>query len=482
MGADGMVQLFLTADSHLDMVQLVKQMEAMGLEPEVLYHEHKVLCSAPLSEVERRIPCLCTAERVFLCLRREALSEEHPLLSKEGEPDYGELQRWVRTADWATAVERMSQLHGRAANPAPADVKLHPAWRWHVDCRRRGPRGSRVRGVDNLAAKQSVRQALHEVLDPLGVEHDSKTPTMTVFVFLSPHVGLLGVPVFQRHIRQGRFPHKGLHHATAWGLALTARLKPGEVVVDPMAGKGISLLEAAAYWPDCVYVGVEVDPEQLGKAYENVAANPEARCELLLGDARCLPLAPGSADVLICDLPYGRQYSEHSSIPELYRSVLRSLSVVLRPGGRAVLITSEEHAQALCDAAVDDTDESSGGDVIPVASTVGAPPRDQRRLGEVASLVDGAAGGAAAAAAAAAATSAESLRGAAVLPFRFGGHKDRQRCALCCFVRGTLSREEAEALFDFKLARGLENSELTWKDLKPSMVPYQPWRSSSVGH
>jgi len=174
-GLDAMTAATSEFDNHAYAVWV----KAMGLEPEVLYHEHKVLCSAPLAEIERKIPCLCTAERVFLLLRRENLTDEHSLLCQEGQPDYTELQRWALEADWATATEHMNRLHGRTGGSKLVKSKPQPAWRWHVDCRRRGPRGSRVRGVDNLVAKQRVREALHEVLDPMGIEHDSKAPTMT---------------------------------------------------------------------------------------------------------------------------------------------------------------------------------------------------------------------------------------------------------------------------------------------------------------
>mmetsp|Transcript_42100 Transcript_42100/g.98759 ORF Transcript_42100/g.98759 Transcript_42100/m.98759 type:complete len:89 (-) Transcript_42100:15-281(-) len=80
---------------------------------------------------------------------------------------------------------------------------------------------------------------------------------------------------------------------------------PGEVVLDPMVGKAITLLEAADYWPCCSFIGADMDLDQLLQAQENASANPAASCSLAYADARVLPLADGRVDAVICDMPYG---------------------------------------------------------------------------------------------------------------------------------------------------------------------------------
>eukprot|EP00928_Gymnodinium_smaydae_P028603 TRINITY_DN21771_c0_g5_i1.p1 TRINITY_DN21771_c0_g5~~TRINITY_DN21771_c0_g5_i1.p1 ORF type:complete len:444 (+),score=65.97 TRINITY_DN21771_c0_g5_i1:53-1384(+) len=425
-----MVKLFLTADANLALSRLAKQMEALGIATEVLWQEHKIFCEVSLADIEQKIRCLNSVERVFLCLHRETLHEHHELV-QDG-PNYALMQQWVRDADWTGALGNMNALHGKA------DVQsVGAGWRWHVDCRRRGGAGSNVRSFDNLVAKQNIREALHAVLGPLGCEHDHLSPTMTVFMILSQQVALLGVPIFQRLVKKGSFPHKGLHHATAWGLALTARLQPGEVVLDPMAGKGIILLEAASFWPECTFIGVEIDTEQLEKARENVVALQTSQCAFLRGDARSLPLIVGSVDVAMCDLPYGRQHGNASDFPTLYACVMSSLVRVLRPGGRAVLLTSEEHKDIL----------------LTAAREAGGPGSMQ--------LVES-------------------------LPLRFGGYRDRQSCSMCCFRRvgdeahGQSDHVRSESVadcFDLRLARDLaEGTELSWKDVKPSVSLYKPWK------
>mmetsp|Transcript_35700 Transcript_35700/g.71994 ORF Transcript_35700/g.71994 Transcript_35700/m.71994 type:complete len:86 (-) Transcript_35700:13-270(-) len=84
-----------------------------------------------------------------------------------------------------------------------------------------------------------------------------------------------------------------------------------------MAGKGIVLLETATFWPESLFVGVDSDPEQLRKAWANAdAIGAGSRCSLVLGDARSLPLADGSADVGLRDLPYSLQHGDIASKPQ----------------------------------------------------------------------------------------------------------------------------------------------------------------------
>eukprot|EP00449_Zooxanthella_nutricula_P066149 CAMPEP_0198557092 /NCGR_PEP_ID=MMETSP1462-20131121/87999_1 /TAXON_ID=1333877 /ORGANISM="Brandtodinium nutriculum, Strain RCC3387" /LENGTH=169 /DNA_ID=CAMNT_0044287855 /DNA_START=81 /DNA_END=586 /DNA_ORIENTATION=+ len=169
-----MVHIFFSADSKLEMAKLSGRLQAMGIEIESFWHDHKILCNVPLDDVQRKVRCLTTAERALLCLRCERLGE--------ATPEYNEVRQWVLDADWSAAIANLDELHAQPSGQP---------WRWHVECKRLGPRGSRVRGMDTLVLKQTVREALHEALAGLGCRHDSVNPTMTVFLFLSPTLGLL---------------------------------------------------------------------------------------------------------------------------------------------------------------------------------------------------------------------------------------------------------------------------------------------------
>ena len=149
-----------------------------------------------------------------------------------------------------------------------------------------------------------------------------------------PCSGRLGVRTYT--------PVPTLHGPLGWALASLAEVQPGATVMDPMVGRGGLLIEAALVQPRGLYVGCDRNAEQLAGAVANAAAAREhtpsmPQLALLLADATRLPMDDASVDVVLCDLPFGRQHGKRDG---LYESVLGEIRRVLRPGGVAVLLTT----------------------------------------------------------------------------------------------------------------------------------------------
>jgi 23S rRNA G2445 N2-methylase RlmL len=91
-------------------------------------------------------------------------------------------------------------------------------------------------------------------------------------------------------------------------------------------------------------IGGDADPEALRAARSNLSAVRENRSgsSLHLWDARSLPVRCGALDVVVCNLPFGKQIGTHTGNPALYGQFFEQMIRVLRPGGRAVLLTSEK--------------------------------------------------------------------------------------------------------------------------------------------
>ncbi|MFO8007731.1 MAG: arsenite methyltransferase [Candidatus Brocadiia bacterium] len=113
-----------------------------------------------------------------------------------------------------------------------------------------------------------------------------------------------------------------------------ASLKPGEVVLDLGSGAGLDVFVAARkVGPTGRAIGVDMTPAMVGKARANTVAFGERtglqNVELRLGEIEHLPVADGSADVVISNCVINLSPDK----PQVWREVAR----VLRPGGRAAV-------------------------------------------------------------------------------------------------------------------------------------------------
>ena len=127
-------------------------------------------------------------------------------------------------------------------------------------------------------------------------------------------------------------------------------VKPGDTVVDLGTGCGIIGLVLLLTRTVGSVLGLEIQPYLADLAVRNAVLNGfQNRMRVIVGDIRHPPLAPGKADLVVCNPPYRTSLSgrinpdsekaiaRHEIMVSL-GEIIRAGSVILRPKGRLAII------------------------------------------------------------------------------------------------------------------------------------------------
>lgn len=119
-----------------------------------------------------------------------------------------------------------------------------------------------------------------------------------------------------------------------------AKIRDGDVVLDPFCGAATMLVETAVAVPSARPVGSDLDRAALTAATANLPLVPGGR--VVRADAAHLPFADRSVDRIVTNMPFGKRVGSHTGNLALYPAFAGELARVLRLDGRAVLMTEEK--------------------------------------------------------------------------------------------------------------------------------------------
>jgi tRNA (guanine6-N2)-methyltransferase len=120
-----------------------------------------------------------------------------------------------------------------------------------------------------------------------------------------------------------------------------AKPNPGDVFYDPFCGAATILVEAAARDAGLVVLGSDISSGALRASAANHPLFPSGH--LFSADATALPLAAGSVDRVVSNIPFGKRIGSHTANLGLYPGLLSEVGRVLRIDGRAVLLTDDKN-------------------------------------------------------------------------------------------------------------------------------------------
>jgi tRNA (guanine6-N2)-methyltransferase len=276
-------------------------------------------------EIDERLLGLRTTEDVFL------LAWGTDQLTHRAE-DLESIRRWTaRDADWTTLL----RLH-HALRPKP---KGRPTYR--LITQMEGQHGYLRRD-----ARKALAQGLTKVV-PDSWKPAEENAAVEFWLTIQGSQAVCGLRLSDRDMRHRTYKleHRpaSLRPTIAAAMVRLAEARPRHVVLDPMCGAGTLLAERLAVAQrvrgGCAPVwGGDLDFGAVRAAAVNLRRLGPAL--LARWDATRLPLASGEVDRIISNPPFGKQLSSPEAVGPLYAAMLRDYDRVLRPGGRAVLLTS----------------------------------------------------------------------------------------------------------------------------------------------
>ncbi len=132
----------------------------------------------------------------------------------------------------------------------------------------------------------------------------------------------------------------GLNATIAYAMHRLSGLREQDRVFNPMCGSGTLLIERALLGPQAAMVGVDISPEALACARQNMAA---ARREIEVAqiDALHTGLPERSFDLVVADVPWGDAVGSHGDNAALYPAFLQEMDRLTARAGRLCLLTHE---------------------------------------------------------------------------------------------------------------------------------------------
>lgn len=233
----------------------------------------------------------------------------------------------------------------------------------------KGPRRLVVSVAGKNFQRQDLARFLTKAMSERGYEFDDEIED-EVWMFCIDESWYFGLPLFkartQREDSRSEERAGSLPPTIAAALAFAAMPKDDDLVLDPTCGSGTLLSELRPFAPGASLIGCDIDKNAVRIASQNLSLSSETLPEtskapvFIHGDSRDLETLLGQSDanesvgkisLVVSNLPFGVQFGDRASNPELYRALFESCAKVAdrNRNWRGLFLTSdtESFEQAL---------------------------------------------------------------------------------------------------------------------------------------
>ncbi len=132
----------------------------------------------------------------------------------------------------------------------------------------------------------------------------------------------------------------GLNATIAYAVFKLAGVREQDRIFNPMSGSGTLLIERDLLGPSAALVGVDIDPDAVRCAQQNIEA-AKRTIEVALIDALDTGLPPRSFELIVADLPWGDAITVRGGNEALYTAFLKEMYRLCSRQGRLVVLTHE---------------------------------------------------------------------------------------------------------------------------------------------
>lgn len=220
-----------------------------------------------------------------------------------------------------------------------------------------GPRRLVVTVAGKQFQRQDLARFLNKAMSERGYEFDDQVED-EVWMFTIDESWYFGLPLFKArnmsHRNERAEEREGaLPPPIAAAMAFASVPRPDDVVLDPTCGSGTLLAEFYSYSPQATLIGCDIDANAISVARKNLSGVANAR--FLKVDSRTLgakdatnddsPIVAG-VSLVLANLPFGVQFGDKKTNPELYRDILKACLRVRNKttAWRGVFLTSDTDA------------------------------------------------------------------------------------------------------------------------------------------